>query len=726
MHIDNFFKDRFIYFGVFIYLIFLANAFSAPLEEINLVTESSHVSANIKLSGPVANVRYTPQNKGSTLTILLDKLPVTSGADEWVDNEVLKSPPNNLIPSFIVKTNLKNIQPKLVVDFSREAEYTVQIGRDGRSIILNIKIDKPLPANDGSFPFLPEIKPVAANADESNQKAYALIMQGKNALANKDNFAAVDALNKLLLLPPNDYTPDGQEWVGVARERAGQPDKAKLEYELYLKLYPTGVNTDRVKQRLARLNERTIKAQTPIKMEQKGLEEQPMQRIGYGSLSMHYYHGATKVDTTDVSTQFTTAPTQSTFTAVDQSSLITSVDATERFVNNKYDNRVVFRDTAYSNFLDGQTSRNRVTAAYYEFKDKTYDYSVRAGRQSSSGAGVLGRFDGINAGWGFSPGYRINAVAGQLSDYIIGANPVFYGASADMGPVSIYGIRQTVEGYLDRQAVGTELRYFDQNKSAFTLIDYDTSYSVLNIAMLQGTLISSPELTFNMLLDHRRAPYISTRNALIGSAAIYINDLMQGMSVYNFTEEDLRNLAAARTGASNMAQIGFSKVLTPRWQWGADLHVSSYEGLAASGWVDPATQMPTMTGVIPDTPGTGNDVGISTQLVGSNLYSSRDSTVMSVSYSSSPVYNGKIFYIYNRSNPSEKWSFDTSIQYYRFDYTAGTLMTRLVPMIRVAYQVRQSLSLDMDAGMEISHSESAVLITDGQRQFYSIGFRYDF
>ena len=76
------------------------------------------------------------------------------------------------------------------------------------------------------------------------------MVQGRDALAAKNNEAAVDALNKLLLLPPNDYTQDGQEWIGVARERAGQPDKAKVEYDLYLRLYPEGDGAARVAQRL--------------------------------------------------------------------------------------------------------------------------------------------------------------------------------------------------------------------------------------------------------------------------------------------------------------------------------------------------------------------------------------------------------------------------------------------------------------------------------------------
>lgn len=696
-------------------------AVAAPLEEINFTTESDKVIATIKLSSPVANVRYAPAHKGSTLSILLDKLPSGPAMEEWQDNEVLKSPPSSLIPSFTVKTNLKNIQPKLIIDFSREAEYLVQMGRDGRSIVVNIKIDKLLPSSDGAFPFLPEVQPLLANASEINQKAFSLIQQARNALASKDNFTAVDAFNRLLLLPPNDYTQDGQEWVGVARERAGQKDKAKLEYELYLKLYPAGTDANRVKDRLARLNAHIIKPSPSMTVEQKVLLEQPSQTLVYGSLSMNYYHGASKIDTTDVTTQFSSVPISSSFSAVDQSSLISNVDMTGRFISGRYDNRVVFRDTAYSNFLDGQRSKNKVNSAYYEFKDKLADYSVRVGRQSGTGAGVLGRFDGAAAGVGITPAFRLNAVAGKLSDYILGEPPVFYGASADMGPVTLYAINQSLEGISDRKAVGTEIRYFDAAKSAFTMVDYDTSYSTVNIAMFQGSIYATPERTYNLLLDHRRAPYISIRNALMGASTVYLNDLLQLL-----TEDELRDLAAARTGTANMGQLGFTQQLSQKWQIGADVRVSNYEGLPASGLIDPATQLPTITGVIAETPGTGNEFGISSQMIGSNLYSSRDSTVLSMTFTSSPVYKGQIFYIYNRSNFSDKWSFDASFQYYRLNYDSGTVMTRVMPMLRTAYQVRQSVSLNMDAGLEATHTESLTQISDGQRQFYSVGFRWDF
>ena len=171
---------------------------AAPLEDISLSAETDKVVATIKLTSPISNVRYTPVKKSASLSILFDKVASGQSTETWSDNEVLTSPPSTLIPLFTVKTNLKNIQPKLIIEFSREAEYTVQMGRDGRSIVLGIKTDKVIPRFDGSLPFLPEIEALAPNASEVDKKAAALMLQGRNSLSVGDNFAAIDAFNKLL------------------------------------------------------------------------------------------------------------------------------------------------------------------------------------------------------------------------------------------------------------------------------------------------------------------------------------------------------------------------------------------------------------------------------------------------------------------------------------------------------------------------------------------------
>ena len=246
----GFFPGRFrLVCGLLFAFPVLTNA--QPLDDVSLEYQDQGIVATIRLTGPVQYLRHFPDSHGKTLEIYYDRVQGATSTETWVDNEVRKSPPSGLIPSFTVTTRDQQTKPKLVIEFAREAEYSVAPGKDNRSLLITIRPSK-LPVSTGPLPLLPTIKPeptpapaVMLTADEAtiaenNRQARALMVQGRDALAAKNNETAVDAFNKLLLLPPNDHTQDGQEWVGVARERAGQIDKAKIEYELYLRLYPEG------------------------------------------------------------------------------------------------------------------------------------------------------------------------------------------------------------------------------------------------------------------------------------------------------------------------------------------------------------------------------------------------------------------------------------------------------------------------------------------------------
>src|SRR5882757_7746067 len=84
--------------------------------------------------------------------------------------------------------------------------------------------------------------PSVAEAPDTDidKQARALLDRARAALASGNNEAAITALNQLLLLPPNKFSQEAQELIGVARERAGESEAARKEYELYLKLFPTG------------------------------------------------------------------------------------------------------------------------------------------------------------------------------------------------------------------------------------------------------------------------------------------------------------------------------------------------------------------------------------------------------------------------------------------------------------------------------------------------------
>jgi len=618
----------------------MANA--QPLDDVSLEFQDQGVVATIRLSGPVRYVSHFPESHGKTLEIYYERVSGATSNELWVDNEVRNSPPSGLIPSFTVTSRDQKTKPRLVIEFSREAEYSVAAGKDNRSLLITIRPEK-LPVSTGALPFLPTIMPAVtpapaatltaeqAAAAESNQQARALMVQGRDALAAKNNEAAVEAFNKLLLLPPNDYTQDGQEWVGVARERANQKERAKIEYELYLRLYPEGASAARVAQRLAGLSGQGADQGIVETAEKK----RQARWMTFGSVSSRYYLGRTNIESTQT---FNNAPETLKTSLTDQSMLITSLDASERYVSEEYDGRLVFRDVGTKNFLVNQPSQNRVYAAYGEIKSRTKDYLIRAGRQSSYGGGVLGRFDGLAGSYGNAEDLRFNAVVGSLADYSQGSKPRFVGASVDSGALSFYGINQTVDGLTDRRGLGAEWRYFEDKKTAYALLDYDSYFKALNAAQFMGTM-GALGGTVNFMVDHRRSPSLSIRNALNGAGTSSINELLQQPGM---TESRLRELALARTATSNMGQVGLTVPFREKWQVGGDVRLSNTSGLDASGTT-------TLEGILAATPSRGTEKSVTAQLIGSGLYKEGDIWSGSLTYTTSSAVTGYSLYLYNHT-----------------------------------------------------------------------------
>ncbi|MGC2047426.1 MAG: hypothetical protein WA635_02275 [Gallionella sp.] len=338
---------------------------------------------------------------------------------------------------------------------------------------------------------------------------------------------------------------------------------------------------------------------------------------------------------------------------------------------------------------------------------------MRLGRQSSYGAGVLGRFDGITASYGIAQETSINGVAGVLSDFSYGSKPTFVGASAIKGPVTLYAINQRVEGTTDRRAMGAEFRYFEVNKTAYALLDYDTYFNELNAAQVMGTVVAYGG-TANFMVDHRKAPSLSIRNALLGASTSSVNELLQTMSA-----DSLRDLALARTATSNMAQIGISIPLHKQWQMSGDLRLTNTSGLPASGTTP-------LEGILPAMPGRGTEKSVTGQLVGNSLYTDNDIWSGSITLNTSSAVNGFSIYLYNYTLLGKRWTMNPSLQLYRLKDQFGTTTNLTSPMIRGTYRIRDQLNLDMDCGYEVTDSSGVQQTTKTTRIFYSAGLRWDF
>jgi len=552
------------------------------------------------------------------------------------------------------------------------------------------------------------LPPTSVRGDVDNQ-ASELMERSRAALTRGDNAAAIQLLDHLLQLPPNRHSQDAQELIGLAHERNGEIAEAKREYALCLKLYPDWSGAERVRQRLADLEA------TPTTKTLKAAKKQEVSiSTAYGSLSQYYYRGNSRVETTETPLVGPTL-TQPAFTALDQSALITNIDLTGRFRSGDYDNRVVIRDNYTMNFLENTENVNRLYAAYAEVRNKLHDYSGRLGRQPGNSAGVLGRFDGISMGYSFLPKWRINVVAGEPADFNpINSDKQFWGTSLDVGTFaehwngSAYYIGQTVDGIIDRQAVGTELRYFDPRSSLLSLVDYDVSYGVLNIALLQGTLQVGSKTSLNLLIDHRKAPVLQTSNAVIGETDTSIHSQLLTLS-----EDQLRAQAEARTPTADLIMIGATHNFNPTWQLGGDIKRYNISGTPASG-------------ALPATPDTGNVFVYTVQGIGTGLLTKRDVSVLSLSYLTSETYNGESIAINNRTLFQEKWTFDLSLVYYMQEGSTGTDLTRLTPIVRVGYRWRDSVTFEFEAGMEKGQTTSSTQTEDFTRNFYMLGYRWDF
>ena len=146
------------------------SADAQPLDDVSLEYQNQGIVATIHLTGPVQYLRHFPESHGNTLEIYYERVQDATNAEAWADNEVRKSPPSRLIPAFTVTSRDQSTkQPKLVVEFAREAEFSVAAGKDNRSLLITIRPDRQ-PVSNAPLPFLPTIKPEIKPAPDATLK----------------------------------------------------------------------------------------------------------------------------------------------------------------------------------------------------------------------------------------------------------------------------------------------------------------------------------------------------------------------------------------------------------------------------------------------------------------------------------------------------------------------------------------------------------------------------
>lgn len=546
-----------------------------------------------------------------------------------------------------------------------------------------------------------------ASAEEVEARAGQLMTEARAALDAGNNTAATERLNQALMLPPNRHSQEAQELIGLARDRNGEFTKARAEYELYLKLFPDGEGAARVRDRLAVLS-------APEAPAARRAGRAPL-RMVTGTLSQYYYGGRTKIDSV-----FNTPTTvdRSSFSAIDQSALVTNLDLTARNRTASSDSRFVFRDTNNVSFLANRSSYNRLNAAYYDYRGIDHSFATRAGRQTGLTGGLPNRFDGATAGFGVTQNWRLNAAGGVPVEYpAIDSNRSFWGTNLEYENLggawsgNLFYVDQTVDGIPDRQAVGNETRYFRGGTSLFTLLDYDTSYKEWNIAMLQGTWQTEGRTSLNLLYDRRKAPLLTTTNAIFGQPTTSISTLLQSLTL-----EQVRQQARDVTATATQALLGLTTPVSEKWQAGADARFTNVGPLPAI----------VVNGIaIPAQPATGNIYSYDLQAIGTNLYSSRDTNVFSATYLTGPTQEGYQLAFNNLSLIAARWTVEPSLRYYTQKDTREVKLTRWMPGLRLTYLVRDNMALEGEFNWEKTRIVGPASQDDTSRGFFYLGYRWN-
>lgn len=548
-----------------------------------------------------------------------------------------------------------------------------------------------------------------------------------------DHAASIETLNQLLNLPPNASSRRAQELIGQARVRSGDTQRARTELELFLKLYPQGTDSDRVRQTLAQMPQsvQPVRPRPTV---------QPTTTLG-GSIAQYYYGGKSKTRTQEfLDSPISGLPeliSDQTVSDTDQSQAQTNVDLTWRHRDAERDTRFVFRDSYTFDLLNRDKSKNRLSALYVDHKSFVNGTSIRAGRQSPIGGGVLYRFDGAQAGYTLAPKWRLNGVLGVPSEKLLDTKRHFYGVSVDAEALtneisgSVYAIQQIIDGEVDRRALGTELRYFSGGISASAQLDYDVALKDLNIGAFQGTWQFPDNTVINALYDYRAVSTLTLGNLLFFPAsscappavppattppvATRISDLLAQCTV-----QALRLQAKGITAFQQQALLGVTTPVSKQWQWGADIRLTNI------GEVKPVPSIG-----FAGSPSTGKLWSLGTQVIGSNLYSARDSHVLNLSFLTGPTYRARLWSYNNLSALEPGWQFEPSLRYYSQNDTNGVRNRRITPGLRLTFRPVPEVALESELSYEQAKTETpsslpAAGVVSANRVFYFVGVRYDF
>ena len=537
----------------------------------------------------------------------------------------------------------------------------------------------------------------------------------RTALLAQNYALAISNYRDVLAVAGHGYRADAREYLGVAYERDLQTTQAMAEYRAWLAEFGDSPDAVRVAARLNGLDNASAEPRDGAFAIAATAGPAP---------TMSWRGGISQVFRRDVSQFVDDGDGRLTASALYNYADLAFVRRGERFdalgrfsgsyIFDANDEARLSRDTGW------------ISDAFVRLTDNQLGIDATIGRQRANGTGVLSRFDGLKLDYTLRDGITIGGVAGIPVDtaryapngdrQLYGGNVLFTDILAGID-AQIYGIRQTVDGIVDRDAVGAEVYFANGPISATALLDFDVSFNELNLFLVSGNWQATDRLELNALVETGRNPALTTRNALSGQTVRTVGSLR---SVYS--EGQIRTLALDRTPEASNLGVGAAYTLSDRTRLSVDYAARETDATVASGGVAalPATGRQTYLIATLTTTSLVRDGGLTRVQLRQDSTRTQDVTRLTL--------ETRIPFRGLRINPLLHVST-------RDILTDGSEQTVIEPVLRVFYRWRETMLFEIEAGGRYSNRELAPgvvdpFVADGEEEllgsYINIGYRWEF
>jgi tetratricopeptide (TPR) repeat protein len=572
---------------------------------------------------------------------------------------------------------------RVIINLFRRTDYRLMLRGSSLMVILDNPIESALPID--------------------TRPPKELLAAAKKVLAeNKDPQEAIDALNALLLLPPDATAQEAQELIVVAYEKAGNPARAMAELRAYIAMYPASKDITRLRQHLI-----AMEIATPPVHLQGQQARKP--RTGKDS----------KVDT---------SITEYYYSGSDQAALISNVRTSAVFRDDEFTTKLQYRHSTYSTISGSAQNRNLISVAFADWENTYKGYGFRVGRQSPAD-GAIGRYDGVSGRYALSETSTVKVLFGIPYTGDNTAKRRFYSLAYsyfDGGPWSYdaYYDHQVADTLPERQAIGLTARYFKNDISATAIIEYDFLYRVLNTTMFQSN-IKFGDYGIYILADRRKSPVLFANRALLiglsGANHQAYDTVAEVLEKSGLTHQSIYQFINETTPYSSVYVLGVNKQLNPKWNLSVDAQVSNTTASTDPEFI-PSIDMPVS---LVAQQGSGRTVTLNAQLFGQNVREKGNSinALASLVSGESKGYTLTVL----DSTPYKGLRFDTMLMYSRHK-TAWNTTTTLTGSFKVNYKINERSTFEAQVSLAKANTQDQQneTATGSFTQTMFLGWRIDF